>query len=343
MLRELGYNVRLSDKLIARNNADIAWIQNAILQRCPIDSQPKICYERHASGTVGDAASLLRSDVFIYTKEIGYITKDRYLTPLVDNRHHTTLIAPDLRASAKSDPILNETLLDKISILHPIYRQEARFSPYFSVEHQKKARITDHRKRSIDVFFSGNVYFRSSESRIAGPLITQHRKTLVAKLSNSLPERVVRLIGIGKALSPDEFRKQLLRSKIFVSPYGWGEYSWKDFEAALSGCILVKPQSSFLKSYGPALYQNAIVECQPDYSDLPEVIDRILCSLNQFQQRAQAMRKELVDARTNDQSYAADIALAFSTLSVTRQKRKGSLHPRRLSYLTNIITALRSR
>src|SRR5690625_1719784 len=95
LLRDLGYQLEFASDTSARNKADVAWMQSSLLKDCPQDSQPKFCYERYASGTVEDADLISRSDVILYTKEIGYLNKETYLLQLINNRLHTTLLASD--------------------------------------------------------------------------------------------------------------------------------------------------------------------------------------------------------------------------------------------------------
>src|SRR5699024_10254349 len=161
----------------------------------------------------------------------------------------TALVYTKDDGRAKPNSLLTPSSLTKVDAIHAIYRQEKRFGAYFSRKHQKPSSIPAHNRR-IDVRFSGNIHFKQSGRGNAGKLITDHRKSLARILSSELSQDMVILLGLGRCFSPDDFRSQLVNSKIFVSPYGWGEYSWKDFEAVISGCILIKPECSFLKSYG---------------------------------------------------------------------------------------------
>lgn len=331
LLRDLGYQLEFASDTSARNKADVAWMQSSLLKDCPQDSQPKFCYERYASGTVEDADLISRSDVILYTKEIGYLNKETYLLPLINNRLHTTLLASDLQGERNENLRLHE--LEKVRVPHAIYRQQKRFDPYFLRSHQKRSSHSSAAKRPIDVFFAGNVHFEDAPGEVAGRLVTTHRKKLAGTLA-ALPSHVSVLLGLGRSFDAEEFRVKLSQSKIFISPYGWGEYSWKDFEAAISGCILIKPDSSFLKTYGPPLYQEGVITCEPDFSDLQEVIERTLDNLDQEYQKAQAMRCLFVKARHDDEAYAHDLATEFSSIAALQDLPRSSrfrLFARRLA------------
>jgi hypothetical protein len=50
-----------------------------------------------------------------------------------------------------------------------------------------------------------------------------------------------------------EYRKNLVDSNFVVSPFGWGEICYRDYEAFLGGAALIKPDMSHLKTW-PNLY-----------------------------------------------------------------------------------------
>jgi hypothetical protein len=49
------------------------------------------------------------------------------------------------------------------------------------------------------------------------------------------------------------YYKELFDSKIVLSPFGWGEVCFRDFEAIISGALLLKPDMSHLKTW-PDVY-----------------------------------------------------------------------------------------
>lgn len=65
--------------------------------------------------------------------------------------------------------------------------------------------------------------------------------------------------------------------QVFVSPWGWGEWSHKDFEAMISGCIVVKPEPSSYEMF-PALQEDgvSVLGVKADFSDLEEKVVALL-------------------------------------------------------------------
>ena len=51
-----------------------------------------------------------------------------------------------------------------------------------------------------------------------------------------------------------QYRREMSTSQIVVSPFGWGEINYRDFETFQSGCVLVKPSMHHLETW-PNLYK----------------------------------------------------------------------------------------
>jgi len=51
------------------------------------------------------------------------------------------------------------------------------------------------------------------------------------------------------SVSQKRYNRELTRSRIVLSPFGWGELCLRDFEAVLSGALLLKPDMSHLETW----------------------------------------------------------------------------------------------
>ena len=129
-------------------------------------------------------------------------------------------------------------------------------------------------EREVDVSFLGTCNYRKLYSRQnISTLLTLNRMDLV-KAITLLPFRTFTATS---RLPYKDYMRVITNTKIFVSPYGWGEFSHKDFEVTLLGCVLIKPMCANFKSY-PNIYQDGItcVSCKLDYSDLEEKVRYLL-------------------------------------------------------------------
>jgi hypothetical protein len=70
---------------------------------------------------------------------------------------------------------------------------------------------------------------------------------------------------------------ELRRAKLVFSPFGWGEVCLRDYQAVCSGCVLLKPDMSHVRT-SPDIYQAHVtyVPLRWDLSDLEEVCRRCL-------------------------------------------------------------------
>jgi hypothetical protein len=73
-------------------------------------------------------------------------------------------------------------------------------------------------------------------------------------------------------VSQDDYYQEMLASKICVSPFGFGEICWRDFEAVLCGCLVVKPDMGHVET-APNLFQAGVTYAPVkwDFSDLADV------------------------------------------------------------------------
>ncbi len=79
-----------------------------------------------------------------------------------------------------------------------------------------------------------------------------------------------------------EYYDEMLSSTICVSPFGYGEICWRDFEAILCGCLLVKPDMAHVET-APDIFVPGVtyVPVRWDYADLPEICARYLAQADE--------------------------------------------------------------
>jgi hypothetical protein len=101
----------------------------------------------------------------------------------------------------------------------------------------------------------------------------------------------------------------LKHSKIFVSPFGIGEFSGKDYEAILAGALLVKPKANYLRAY-PNIYDaKYTVSTHADFHDLEKKVMPFLESASGLA-KGQAMvdaGREILLEYSSTEHFAGDI------------------------------------
>jgi hypothetical protein len=81
----------------------------------------------------------------------------------------------------------------------------------------------------------------------------------------------------GQGVHHATFIAEMRHSKICISPFGYGEVCWRDYEAALTGAALVKPDMSHVET-DPDIYipWETYAPVAWDLSDFADVVQRLL-------------------------------------------------------------------
>jgi len=142
-------------------------------------------------------------------------------------------------------------------------------------------------KRSNPIFFAGTVEYADTE-------IDEHRMKAV-QVCNELGG-----IGVaGRLVQWKEYRETFLNTKAILSPWGWGEACHRDFEALAWGCLLIKPDWSFVESFPDISSHDApYIPCKLDFSDVPEIMAHI-DDYHELRVRGIKLAKEALNVQSN--------------------------------------------
>lgn len=103
-----------------------------------------------------------------------------------------------------------------------------------------------------------------------------HRKKCIDELKK-LPSSVkVAMLEDGKKVPINEYYNIMMRSKIIIAPFGYGEIAPRDIESCSVGAVLVKPDMNHIDTF-PFIYNDTtFVSCDWDYTNIVEKIESIL-------------------------------------------------------------------
>ena len=243
----LIHNVLLDDKIL--NNSKI----------------PLIILEKFDSVTIANRMALKNKNV------IGIIKNTTLRDPALNNSYTKKTMFPTKLPydyTSESEITLNDDDLSKLYLgyTYAMYDIMEPIINNFKLEKDI---------RKIDCNFYGTVNYKN-------PNISLHRQTCLDQL-NRLSTKYNILGGSGRPLKTLQYHKILEISSSGVSPWGWGEACFRDFEIILSGSILIKPDTSFVVG-AQDIYQNNIhyIPCKMDFSDLDEKIDYIKSNWNKL-------------------------------------------------------------
>jgi len=98
-------------------------------------------------------------------------------------------------------------------------------------------------RRRTDLSFRGTVSYDSGDD------IGAHRRQLFEAMTRFVATEY--RVALGGRVSKRRYLRELRTSKLVVSPFGWGEICFRDFEAIASGAALVKPTVDHLDTWPP--------------------------------------------------------------------------------------------
>ena len=121
-----------------------------------------------------------------------------------------------------------------------------------------------------------------------------HRNPLMQQI-NDLPYNVAKLTN-GQRVSLEQYYDYMVRSKIILAPFGYGEMAPRDIEAAIYGSILIKPDMSYIET-APNIFIDGetYIACKHDYSDITEILHEVLGNYSKYQYIIDNARNKILE------------------------------------------------
>lgn len=141
-------------------------------------------------------------------------------------------------------------------------------------------------ERKFDIAFVGTTNYGNDS------IITKHRTDLIIKLKEISAKHNIKLYvgesGEGDKIPLHKFHRILKNTKIFISPWGWGEWSLKEFECICFGTHCIIPNKHLLNY--PNYYSN-FDEYLLDFTNLENIILYSLNNLDIIQEKIDKNKK----------------------------------------------------
>lgn len=134
-------------------------------------------------------------------------------------------------------------------------------------------------EREYDVVFMGNTQYDEK--------ITKHRLDVIQNIENVCIKNNLKYFISNKPIKYVNYINILSNTKIFISPYGWGEFSLKEYECICVGTHIVKPKIYF--QYYPNFCKN-MDDFEIDFSNFESKILNILANLGDSQKKVDSNR-----------------------------------------------------
>jgi len=224
----------------------------------------------------------------------GYVFKDRWQYNRVNDRAHIALLH---KAGVKCEAPLYRAPLPRPQLSMPQLQTLHVGYGFGALDHLEpcvKANVDFDTARPIDVCYAGTVEYLDPDGKTTE--VDTHRK-LALKAVDEWGRRGRVIASPGRQIPGPEYRQRLLESKVALCPWGWGEATYREYEAMALGTVVIKPATPHVDCW-PQIYKpgELYVPCMPDFSDAPDVIEHVLDSWDDYRATRERARKLIVDA-----------------------------------------------
>lgn len=234
-----------------------------------------------------------------------YLFRDRDQYNWENDRAHIRLLheagvqcTRPLYREGKPQPQLSQADLEKLRVGY------TAFGAHAIMEGIVKEPVDFDAERPYDVCFMGTVDYEGTE-------VDTHRRAALAAVEN---HQGPVFASPGRLIPRPDYHEIIRQSKAVLCPWGWGEATYRDYEAMLLGAVVIKPDSHYVESW-PDVYdgQEATLPCKADFSDADSYIQCVAVTWGAFPDAQQRARQLAVDA-WNPELIAAHMAKQIRSL-----------------------------
>lgn len=233
---------------------------------------------------VSDAASILSSARFgarMIWCPLELTNKSQYNLESLHRRRHLKVFSDLMKQSIVGQvpaPIAPASI-------HSVIPQFHHFLP------RPMPKVPALASRHRDLMFFGKVEYKGNHQ----DGIDLHRQLCVTKIRELAAKlNLSQETKFGKIAFKD-YCSKLAGSRIMVSPFGYGEWSIKTYEALAYGCVPIVALGDFRVETSPPIYK-ALPHCKMDYSDLEQVVTSILSNLDHWQKVVDQLRVSMYNS-----------------------------------------------
>ncbi len=138
---------------------------------------------------------------------------------------------------------------------------------------------------------------------------TMGKNPVYAGQRNAILQQLQRMDGkdsiIGGKVGKKQYLNEVRQSKILISPFGWGEICYRDFEAFISGNILLKPSVEHLEGYPTELFipNQTYVPLLWSLEDFQQQLDQISSNYKRYVEIAQNGQQRFMNSIQNGDAF----------------------------------------
>lgn len=145
--------------------------------------------------------------------------------------------------------------------------------------------------RPCDVHFAGTVTYKNPEKKTTE--VDVHRR-LALQAAESWPGESI--ASAGRGIPREQYNAGILRSKAVLCPWGWGEGTYRHYEAMLLGAVVIAADTSHAECWPDIYRKGRYVPCRPDFADAHEKIAMVRNNWAEYRKMREKNRRRLIEA-----------------------------------------------
>lgn len=235
-----------------------------------------------------DSTGWIEKEIFAhidqYWKQQVLKNKMQYLKNMYDNRIYTDYYNKkyNIRDNNiyESDAQLDVKDLDKIKLFWNVGLSNYSINSHiynYAYNYLKFSFLISFKKNNLNPYIikDNNIFCRFN-SNSYNKLINFHRTKIINKINKNYK------VNHNKS-NRWKYMNELQRSKISISPFGWGEIAYRDFETFISNTILLKPDMDHLMTWPNFFLKNeTYLDFSWDFENLNSKIENILINYENY-------------------------------------------------------------
>lgn len=245
-----------------------------------------IALERRDGADIGHRELLQHPNVVKYVKQYRLCSWDLNNSAALDGRGFVRFLTREAKARKRN---ITERDFKKVDVGWNFLHYD-RMEPYVHTPPLHDS------KRQIDVFFAGSSMY-GDINHPSGSAISHHRRMCIDRLKKI--KNIKKVVIDGRVLSKKDYIEAVYNSKVIVSPWGWGEICYRDYEAIFAGCILLKPFSGFIESTCAIFNSKKQDWVDPLFQDLELKIFHSLSKYSSTLDERHHRRNQMIERRDN--------------------------------------------
>ncbi len=136
-------------------------------------------------------------------------------------------------------------------------------------------------QRNLDFSFRGNLFKNTHD-------VSRFHRLKSYRVYQKLAKKFK--TPTGGIVPHKEYMSEILNSKICISPFGWGEVCYRDYEVLQAGTLLFKPKMEHLETFPDFYKKENMIFYDWDAVDLKEKIEAVLDNIKDYEAIAEQGR-----------------------------------------------------